>query len=178
MRNPFSFNPTAFIKSVNVVDGIVYISTLVLYLWSISMPEYMAAVLSSVYGICILIAGAMYMLLYCKPITGIVSVFLAYRLMQLSQVYTPYKSLQSYQYGYTDYTAPHKAQYVAAPIVQAISESVSPESSLERRMDMSLEESIVNQFAPIGESQPSLFVSAPYKPVNAHHQYEGVEIYG
>ena len=165
-----SFIPASVLRSISAADVLVYFSTLALYLWDVPIPPSLAALLTSVYGIVFLVAATSYMLLYMKPITGIVSIALTYRIYQLSLKNTPYTAIEP---------TPPRFKLRGQPL-----EYTTPVPSISVQAEPTLEEYIVAQKAPIGEESPVYAVqsipantySADYRPLNAKQTFTGVAI--
>lgn len=171
------FQPVAFFRSLNAVDIAVYFSTLVFFMWDVPLPATLAALLTSVYGLLILGASALYMLFYLKPFTGIVSLALIYRVYQLSSRYTPYAPLAN------------NTQLPSSDVLANPSGSVREMSSILPTIrvasEPTLEESIVASQAPIGESPPMVYAiganptdtyTSDYRPINSRHTYSGATL--
>lgn len=180
------FQPVAFLRSLNAVDIVVYFSTLVFFMWDVPLPATLAALLTSVYGLFILGASAAYMLFYLKPLTGIVSLALIYRIYELSSRYTPYAPLTN---GYSNGVS--KAQLQGSPLANPMDSAANVREmaavlpTIRVASEPTLEESIVASQAPIGESPPMVYAiganpdnsyTSDYRPVNSRHTYNGAEI--
>lgn len=169
-----SFIPASVLRTITAADVLVYFSTLALYLWDVPIPPSLAALLTSVYGIVFLVAATFYMVLYMKPITGIVSIALTYRVYQLSLKNTPYTAIEP--------TPQFKLR--GAPVRNQPLEYTTPMPSISVQADPTLEEYIVAQKAPIGEESPIYAVqsipantySAEYRPLNAKQTFTGIAI--
>ena len=170
-----SFIPASVLRSISAADVLVYFSTLALYLWDVPIPPSLAALLTSVYGIVFLVAATSYMLLYMKPITGIVSIALTYRIYQLSLKNTPYTAIEP---------TPPRFKLRGSPVSNQPLEYTTPVPSISVQAEPTLEELIVAQKAPIGEESPVYAVqsipantySADYRPLNAKQTFTGVAI--
>jgi hypothetical protein len=164
-----SFIPASVLRTISAADVLVYFSTIALYLWDVPIPPTLAALLTSVYGIVFLVAAASYMLLYMKPITGIVSIALTYRIYQLSLKNTPYTAIEPIP----------QFKLRGQPL-----EYTTPVPSISVQADPTLEEYIVAQNAPIGEESPIYAVqsipantySSEYRPLNAKQTFTGIAI--
>ncbi len=173
----FAFIPTSVLRTISAADVLVYFSTLALYLWDVPIPPTLAALLTSVYGIVFLVAATCYMLLYMKPITGIVSIALTYRIYQLGMKNTPYSAID------TTVNAP-QFNLRGSPVNNQPLEYTTPMPSISVQADPTLEEYIVAQNAPIGEGSPIYAVksipantySSEYRPLNAKQTFAGIAI--
>jgi hypothetical protein len=174
------FQPVAFLRSINAVDIAVYFSTLVFFMWDVPLPATLAALLTSVYGLFILGASALYMLFYLKPFTGVVSLALIYRVYQLSLRYAPYAPL-------TNSNTQLQGSSLANPMESAVNmrEMSSVLPTIRVSAEPTLEESIVAAQAPIGESPPMVYAigsnpvesyTSDYRPVNSRHTYSGADL--
>ena len=166
MRYPFTFDPTSFIQSASILDIVVYIGTILVYLCDFKMPPLVARYLTSAVGLAVILFTSAYMLLYTKPITGIIFVFLAYRIIQMSQTFIPYSTATTLQTS--AYRQPFSSR--SEPIVM-------PQYSV--AVERTLEEAMVAKYAPIGVHKPITVdddTVASYKPVYSTASYSGVPV--
>jgi len=158
-----------FVKTMNVLDIVVYASAILLYCWDFAMPPMLAEGLSSVVGLSLILFASAYMILYTKPITGIIFVFLAYRLVQMSQTFVPYTN------SHTLHSSSFSSSSINGLRIEPI---VMPQYSV--KSERTLEEAMVAKYAPIGVQTPvkvdEKAINTAAKPVSSMSTYAGVPI--
>jgi hypothetical protein len=127
----------------NVESSLLAIFILYLVL-PIQTPSFLVGLVNSTVSMIIIFAITVYLFLYSNPILAILYIFVAYELLRRS-------------------ANVHSVKMAAYTPTQAKKDSdlIKMNPSKER----TLEEEVVEQMAPVGKSDPSVYVSSSYKPV-------------
>jgi len=122
----------------------------VLYLVFQIKTPFLAGFIDSPVGIIIIFALTIFMFLYSHPILGILSIFVAYELVSRSSLNITNVIPQQ--------------QVLTQPKIDAEIKAMNPPK------EITLEEDIVKQMAPVAKSEPSGYVVTGFKPVaeNVH----------
>jgi hypothetical protein len=162
MRYPFVFNPNEFVRTIGVLDAIIYIGTIITFVLNVTMPTMVAEFFASALGMLALLTATAFMLIYAKPITGIVAVLLAYRIVQISHMSLPYVAATS---SSSQLQSMSRIRTETASIPQFVAPN-----------EQTLEEAMVNKYAPIGVSAPIQYVDTTFKPVSSPGTHCGMTI--
>ena len=134
------------IKSMKPVE-MVALGLFVLYLiLPISMPRMAASAIDSPLGMVGLFVIVLYLFFYTNPILAIIFVFVAYELLRRSSSITGRVAM---------------VQYTPSQIRKdAQMQEMNPVQT------RTLEEDVVDKMAPIGRSDPAVYMSSTFKPVS------------
>jgi uncharacterized membrane protein (DUF485 family) len=111
----------------------------------ISTPEFLAGMVDSSLGMLTIFIITVYLFFNVNPILAVIYVFVAYELLRRSAV----KTGRVQMIKYTPTQAKKDAEL----------------KSMNPTKPESLEEEVVQKMAPIGHSEPSVFISSTFKPV-------------
>jgi hypothetical protein len=131
------------------LEVIIFIIFVLYLVFQIKTP-FLAGFIDSPVGMIVVFGLTIFMFLYSHPILGILSIFVAYELLSRSSIKIPNVIPQQ--------------QVLTQPKIDAEIKAMNPPK------EITLEEDIVKQMAPVAKSEPSGYVVTSFKPVaeNVH----------
>jgi len=111
----------------------------------VQTPQFLSGIIDSSLGMLTVFILAIYLFLNVNPIVAVVFILVAYELLRRSSQKVGHVTVMQY----TPSQARKDAEMVAMNPPKAVT----------------LEEEVVNKMAPIGHSDPSVFVGTTFKPV-------------
>ena len=123
-----------------------FILFVVYIVFSIPTPTFIVPLIDSPLGLVIIIITTLYLFLYTTPILGILSILVAYELLRRSSQVTGKTQIMEYTP-----TQIKKDNYM---------KEMNPPTNI-----VTLEEEMIKQMAPIGQSDPSTYIDTSYKPI-------------
>lgn len=133
------------LKSLTKLDYALIIVFVLYIVFPINTPDILIGVVDSSLGMLSIFIITVYLFFYVNPIVAIVYIFVAYELIRRS-------SNKSNRVTIMQYTPTQKNKDAE---MKAMNKSVSE----------SLEEEIILQMAPIGRSDPNVYIDTTFKPV-------------
>lgn len=146
--------PTS-LKSLSLVEICLFLVFAVYIVFPIQMPYGSAKYIDSPVGMITMFCITLYLFLYTNPILGILYLFVAYELLRRSSKVTGRVAMVKYTPTQAKMDAEMKA--MNPPKVET------------------LEEMVVAERAPIGKSEPIVFMSSTFKPVA--DKVDGASVY-
>jgi hypothetical protein len=146
--NPFkSFLPQEIILLVIFVIYLVF---------PIETPSFLSGLIDSPIGMAGIFIITIALFMYSKPILAILYLFVAYELLRRSTPRGILKPTASFSYKNNENT----------PTLNDIDlhDRTVGMSFIERSIDNTLEEDVVNKMAPIGKSEPISYLETSFKP--------------
>ena len=135
------------IKSVSPLEIVLFVAFVVYIVFPISTPDVLTNVVDTPLGIITLFIITLCLFVYTNPILGIMYIFVAYEVLRRSTKKLPVK-------------------YFPNSTTQSESTKTSDMVRMNPPRATSLEEEMVQQMAPVGHSDQSVYIESAYKPVS------------
>ena len=133
------------VKSVQPIELVLGALFIVYLVFPIENPLVLANMIETPLGMIVIFAITVCLFVYTNPILGVLYIFVAYELLRRSAAQT----------GQTSYT-----QYVPTQIKKD-----TEMRKMNPPVSTTLEEEIIQQMAPVGHSDQSIYVNSTFKPV-------------
>jgi hypothetical protein len=134
------------LKSISPLEIFLFILFVVYIVFSIPTPTFIVPFIDSPLGLLVIIMTTLYLFLYTTPILGILSILVAYELLRRSSQVTGKTQIMEYTP-----TQIKKDNYM---------KEMNPPTHI-----VTLEEEMIKQMAPIGQSDPTTYIDTSYKPI-------------
>ena len=138
-----------FLKSISPLEIILFIVFVIYIIFPINTPEILIPIINSSFGLAIILILTLSLFFYTTPILAILAILVAYELLRRSNV----KSIINKKNHTVEYIPPTQEQK-DEKIVEMNPVKVE-----------TLEEEVVYKMAPIGKSDPSVYIETSYKPI-------------
>lgn len=142
-----------FLKFRSILEVLLFIIFVLYLVFPIGTPDFIAGMVDSPLGMVTLFCVTLFLFLYTNPILGILYIFVAYELLRRS-------SRTTGRTAYIQYTPTQEKR-------DANMRAMNPPN------ETTLEEEVVSTMAPVGHSEPSVFIDSTFKPVaeNNHNAF-------
>lgn len=136
-----------YMKSVSPLEIFLFILFLVYLVFPVPTPIMMSPWIDSTIGMVIIVMVTLYLFFYTNPILGVLSVFVAYELLRRSSLIVG------------------RTAIVMNTPSQERKDIQLQEMNPPPIFFPTLEEEVVSQMAPIGKSEPSVYLHSSFKPI-------------
>jgi uncharacterized membrane protein len=144
------------LKQISILEMIVVAIFIVYLILPIGTPALLAPYIESPLGMIVIFCITVFLFIYSNPILAVLYVFVAYELLRRStKVIRP-----NPQSNYVQYTKPEAKKNVEM-------KEMNKDLPIEQ---ITLEEVVVSQMAPIGKSDNIVFTASTFKPVATNVQ--------
>jgi predicted membrane protein len=133
------------LKSFTKLDYLLIVVFILYIVFPIDTPDFLAGLVDSSLGMLTIFIITLYLFFYVNPVVAIVYIFVAYELIRRSSKKTGRVTI-------LQYTPTQKKKD-------------SEMKEMNKREQESLEEEIISQMAPIGRSDPNVYIDSTFKPV-------------
>jgi len=140
-----------FLKSVSTLEITVFIVFVFYLVFNIPTPRFLIPLIDSPLGLAMVVVITLYTFFYTTPILAILSVFVAYEFLRRSSVQKKLPSFESYPISQAATVAPEQLKK------DVIIKQMNPVKKV------SLEEEVIDQMAPVGKTDTSVFVETSYQ---------------
>jgi hypothetical protein len=134
------------LKSVTPLEGILFVLFVLYIIFPIGTPAMIAPMIDSSLGMLAIFCITVALFLYVNPILAILYIFVAYELLRRSANVTNRAAIIEY-----------------TPSQKKIDQDMA---KMNKPQQMTLEEVVIAERAPITGAAPSVFVETSFKPVN------------
>jgi hypothetical protein len=136
-----------FLKSVSPLEIILFIVFVFYIIFPIHTPEILIPFINSIFGLAILLILTLSLFFYTTPILAILAILAAYELLRRSTVKT-----HNPKPIYTIETPTQEEKDEKMVIMNPVTVET-------------WEEEVIYKMAPLGKSDPSVYIETSYKPV-------------
>jgi hypothetical protein len=133
------------LKSFTTLDYLLIVVFILYIVFPIDTPDFLIGVIDSSLGMLIIFIITLYLFFYVNPVVAIVYIFVAYELIRRSCNKSGRVTIV--QYTPTQKTKDSEMKAMNQPVLET------------------LEEEVVSQMAPIGRSDPNVYIDTTFKPV-------------
>jgi len=144
------------LKPLDIVLAVVFVLYIIM---PVETPPLIAIAIQSPLGMLSLFVVALVLFVYTNPLLAVIFIFVAYELMHRSQLVLQNQLPQNKMMG-NSYSMPSTVSVSSATATQYS----SPEQ-LQIHASRTLEEDVVKEMAPIGYSDPAMYVATSYQPI-------------
>lgn len=138
-----------FLKSISPLEIFLFVVFVIYIIFPINTPEILIPIINSSFGLAIVLILTLSLFFYTTPILAILAILVAYELLRRSNV----KSIINKNIHTVEYVPPTQEQK---------DEKIVEMNPLKVE---TLEEEVVYKMAPIGKSDPSVYIETSYKPI-------------
>ena len=138
-----------FLKSISPLEIFLFIVFVIYIIFPIHTPEILIPFINSSFGLAIVLILTLSLFFYTTPILAILAILAAYELLRRSNL----KAKSTVKPSYVEYVPPTQEEKDDKMMIM---NPVKVET---------LEEELVYKMAPIGKSDPSVYMETSYKPV-------------
>jgi len=128
------------------LELILFVAFIFYLVFQVDTPQVIVPYIDSGMGMVTIIGVALYMFLYCHPILGVLSLFVAYEILRRSTVRLKQVTL-----------------FEPNPVQASVDKEMK---AMNPPKIFTLEEQLVAKMAPLPKSGPKDFVESSYKPVS------------
>ena len=139
-----------FLKSVSTLEIIVFIVFVFYLVFNVPTPRVLIPLIDSPLGLAVVVITTIYTFFYTTPILAILSVFVAYELLRRSSIKIKLPVFENYPISPAPITTEQPQKDV---IIQQMNQVKK----------VSLEEEVIDQMAPLGKTDTSVFVETAYQ---------------
>ena len=158
------------LKSIQTSEILLFVLFVVYLVFPIKTPVMVAPYIESPLGMIVIILITIYLFLYSNPILAILYIFVGYELIRRSSLSndTKMNSTNKVKFdGSVKIMDPETSDQTAYIQNTPSEETRSAEmKSLNPKQKDTLEEDMVNEYAPIGMSAPIAIIESSFKPVS------------
>jgi len=158
------------LKSIQSSEILLFVLFVVYLIFPIKTPVMIAPYIESPLGMIVIILITIYLFLYSNPILAILYIFVGYELIRRSNVSndTKMNPINKVRFdGEVKVMDGEKSGQVAYIQNTPSEETRAAEmQSLNPKQKVTLEEDMVNEYAPIGTSAPIAIIESSFKPVS------------
>lgn len=149
-------------KSFTKCQWVLFIIFILYFIFPIRFPDEIYQVFSSMIGMIFLFCLVTYFFFYSHPILGVFSVLAFYEFFRKNG---PSPAVQYGRYPYVQYSSEQIMKNPLQDFMVPVTEVEKATSKLIIDDSVPLEVSMVDQYAPIGQSDNAGYVESSYKPV-------------
>lgn len=139
-----------FLKSVSTLEIIVFIVFVFYLVFNVPTPRVLIPIIDSPLGLAVVVITTIYTFFYTTPILAILSVFVAYELLRRSSIKIKLPVFENYPIR-------------PAPIITEQPQKDVIIQQMNPVKKVSLEEEVIDQMAPLGKTDTSVFVETAYQ---------------
>jgi len=146
-------------KGMTAPQWILLVVFILYFIFPITFPSSVYRAFESIPGMIFVFCAIVYLFLYSHPVLGIFALLASYEFFYHS--YTSYSPSTS-QTAFLEYNPPQAIQQVE---VQQQMEMAQPPPITAPNAPLTLEEEMVLEMAPIGQSDTSVYINTRFQPV-------------
>lgn len=150
-------------KSLKTFEWVLLVAFVLYFVFPITFPRPVYVALESIPGLVLMFCIIVYLFIYCHPVLGVFSILAAYEFYSgFGRSYSPATA----KTAFLEYSPPQiiKDRVVEQQVADSAPlRAVLPPSSASA--NLSLEEEIIQQMAPIGHSEIGVYVDSRFQPV-------------
>jgi hypothetical protein len=150
---------TEMMKGMSVPQWILLVVFILYFIFPIHFPQPVYRAFESIPGMIFVFCAIVYLFLYSHPVLGIFALLAAYEFFYHS--YTSYSPSTS-KTAFLEYNPPQAVQQAE---IQHQMEIAQPQPATAPHAPLTLEEEMVHQMAPVGQSDTSVYVNTLFQPV-------------
>jgi hypothetical protein len=147
------------IKDFTPLDIVLFVIFILYIVVPVDTPLFMIDAVQSPLGILMIFVITLVLFVYVNPILAVLYIFVAYELLRRSQ-----RTAHTIQYQEGKRMEEVAASNVPKQMIKPMTQ-YKPENIV-LKQDSTLEEEVVKKMAPIGHSDPAMYISTSYKPVS------------
>jgi hypothetical protein len=149
------------VKGLSVPQWILLAVFIFYFIFPITFPRPVYLALESIPGIILVFCVIVYLFIYSHPVLGIFALLAAYEFFYHSSIASSYSPSTS-KTAFLEYTPPEVVKTAEIQQTLEVAQSLPVTAP---NVPMTLEEEVVQQMAPVGQSDTSVYVNTRFQPV-------------